>query len=149
MKRALIIIAIVVASISGGYLFVSSNNNSSTEEPATIDEEVIPNYRISASEAKSILDSDAPFVLVDVRTTEEYASEHIVGAISISHDKIPEEAPSQIPDKTAPVLVYCQSGNRSAFAAGALVALGYTNVLDLGGIEAWPYDNKISGDMPL
>ena len=77
--------------------------------------------------------------LVDVRTPEEYDEGFIENAILIPNETI-NEAPTELPDKDAVILVYCRSGNRSRQAANKLVDLGYTNIYDFGGIIDWPYE---------
>ncbi len=94
---------------------------------------------ISPAEAKNRLDSEAGIVLLDVRTPEEYAVIRIPGSILIPVEIIEEEALSRLPDRSAPVFIYCRSGRRSITAAEILLNLGYTNVYDLGGIIDWPY----------
>jgi rhodanese-related sulfurtransferase len=74
-----------------------------------------------------------------VRTREEYDQGHIPGAIVISHDEIGEKAEKVLTDKNQLILVYCRSGRRSKIAAELLVELGYTNILEFGGINDWPY----------
>lgn len=96
-------------------------------------------YLISADQAKSMMTSDT-VVILDVRTQEEYDASHIVNAKLLPHDGITEETAAQVaPDKDEPVLVYCRTGGRSAFACASLASLGYTQVYDFGGIEDWPY----------
>ena len=73
--------------------------------------------------------------LVDVRTADEYRSGYIPGAINISVQEISGKL-NQIA-KDQPVVVYCRSGNRSAHAAQTLLAAGYTEVYDLGGLFEW------------
>ena len=76
---------------------------------------------------------------MDVRTQSEYDGGHIKDAVLIPYDEIGARAPTELPDKTARILVYCLSGSRSSAAAHTLVGLGYTNVYDMGGISDWPY----------
>ena len=78
------------------------------------------------------------FFLVDVRTPAEYESGHIPGASNTELAIIAEEPP--VDDLDATIVVYCRSGSRSARAAAALRALGYTRVLDWGGVNRWPYE---------
>ena len=97
--------------------------------------------RISAAEAKAVLDGSAPYVLLDVRTQEEFDERHIPGALLLPYTEIRERAAALLPaDKDALILVYCRSGRRSAIAASELILRGYTNVHDLGGINEWPYE---------
>lgn len=97
-------------------------------------------HKISAEAAKTRLDSGDAVVLLDVRTQEEYDAGHIEGAILLPNETIADTPPDALPDKDAEILIYCRSGNRSAQAAKKLVAMGYTNVYDFGGIIDWPYD---------
>ena len=80
------------------------------------------------------------YVLVDVRTDEEYKEKRIRGAILIPDNEIANRAAAALPNKNSLILVYCRSGRRSANAANALVRMGYTNVYDMGGIVDWPYE---------
>ena len=95
---------------------------------------------ITAEEAKQIMDSEEGYIILDVRTQEEYDQGHIPGAIVISHDEIEEKAEEVLTDKDQLILVYCRSGRRSKIAAEALVELGYTNIKEFGGIIDWPYE---------
>lgn len=96
--------------------------------------------KISAKEAKEIMDSAEDYVLVDVREKDEYIKGHIEGAILIPYGEIEKRAEEEIADKEQVILVYCRSGRRSAIAAQALADMGYTNVKDFGGIIDWPYE---------
>ena len=95
---------------------------------------------ITAQEAKTIMDTEQGYVILDTRTREEYDQGHIPGAIQISHDEITEKAEGVLTDKDQLILVYCRSGRRSKLAAEALVELGYTNIKEFGGIIDWPYE---------
>ena len=95
---------------------------------------------ITAGEAKQIMDSEEGYIILDVRTQEEYDQGHIPGAIVISHEEIEEKANEMLPNKDQLILVYCRSGRRSKIAAEALVELGYTNIKEFGGIINWPYE---------
>ena len=95
---------------------------------------------ITAEEAKRIMDSEEGYIILDVRTQEEYDQGHIPGATQISHEEIAEKAEEVLTDKDQLILVYCRSGRRSKIAAEALVELGYTNIKEFGGIIDWPYE---------
>ena len=95
---------------------------------------------ITAEEAKQIMDSQEGYIILDVRTQEEYDQGHIPGAIVISHEEIVEKAEEVLTDKDQLILVYCRSGRRSKIAAETLVELGYTNIKEFGGIIDWPYE---------
>ena len=95
---------------------------------------------ITAQEAKQIMDTEEGYIILDVRTQEEYDEGHIPGAIVISHEEIAEKAEAVLTDKNQLILVYCRSGRRSKIASEALVELGYTNIKEFGGIIDWPYE---------
>ena len=95
---------------------------------------------ITAEEAKKIMDTEEGYIILDVRTQEEYDQGHIPGAIVLSHEEITEKAEDVLTDKDQLILVYCRSGRRSKIAAEALVELGYTNIKEFGGIIDWPYE---------
>ena len=95
---------------------------------------------ITAEEAKQIMDSEEGYIILDVRTQEEYDEGHIPDAILIPYTQIAEKAEDVLADKDQLILVYCRSGRRSKLAAEALVELGYTNIKEFGGIIDWPYE---------
>ena len=102
--------------------------------------------KISAEEAHDMMVSNETVVL-DVRQPDEYAAGHIVNARLLPLDTITDATATEVaPDTSAPVLVYCRSGVRSAEAAKKLAALGYEQVYDFGGILDWPYDTVITDD---
>ena len=108
---------------------------------SNIPEEADSQYqKISAEEAKNMIDTDETVIVVDVRTPEEYNEGHIENAVLIPNETIIDETPEQLPDLDAKILIYCRSGNRSQQAAEKLSELGYTNVYDFGGIMDWPYE---------
>lgn len=109
---------------------------------------VIGTYQIIDPEnVKKMMDNGDDFILVDVRTPEEFEETHIPSAINIPVETIGNEKPAALPELNATIVVYCRVGNRSAVAAKALIALGYTSVYDMGGINTWPYDT-VSGPEP-
>lgn len=95
--------------------------------------------QITPAEAKALMDSEIDYVILDVRTEEEFVAGHIAGAILIPDYEIGEKAESVLTDKEQLILVYCRSGNRSKNAASELAALGYTNINEFGGINDWEY----------
>ena len=95
---------------------------------------------ITAQEAKTIMDNEEGYVVLDVREQDEYDAGHIPGAILIPYTQIEEKANEILPDQDQLILVYCRSGRRSKIAAEALVELGYTNIKEFGGIIDWPYE---------
>lgn len=89
-------------------------------------------------EAADLMEKETGYVILDVRTRQEYDSGHIPGAILIPNETIGTDELPELPDKDQLILVYCRSGNRSRQASDKLVKLGYTNVVEFGGINSWP-----------
>ena len=96
--------------------------------------------QITAEQAKTIMDTEKDYVIIDARTEEEFSEGHIKNAILIPEYEIKDRAEKELPDKDDFILVYCRSGRRSKIASEELVKLGYTNVKEFGGIIDWPYD---------
>lgn len=94
--------------------------------------------RVSMQEAVDMMADEAGYIILDVRTAQEFASGHIPGAMLLPNEDIGTEEIAQLPDKSQLILVYCRSGNRSKQAADKLVRLGYTNIVEFGGINSWP-----------
>ena len=84
-----------------------------------------------------MMQKEAGYIILDVRTEEEYEEKHIPGAICIPNETIGTEEIEALPDKNRLIMVYCRSGNRSKKAAEKLVKLGYTNIVEFGGINDW------------
>ena len=91
---------------------------------------------ISVSDARAMLQFSSNVLVVDVRTTEEYAQGHLKGAINIPLSDLPLRIGAL--EHNRPILVYCQTGIRGAQASTILVKAGFTKVFNLeGGITAW------------
>lgn len=95
---------------------------------------------ITAEQAKEIMDTEEGYIILDVRTAEEYAQGYIPGAVLLPLDDVRERAEQVLPAKDQLLLVYCRSGRRSKEACQILVELGYTNIKEFGGILDWPYE---------
>ena len=96
-------------------------------------------YRqISMNEAIAMMTEETNYLILDVRTPEEFAAGHIPGAINIPNEEIGTAQIPELPDQDQLILVYCRSGNRSKQASEKLAALGYTNIVEFGGINSWP-----------
>jgi len=100
--------------------------------------------KIAATDAQRIMEESDDYILLDVRTQEEFEQTHIKGAMLLPDSEIQDKAEEKLKDKDAVILVYCRSGRRSAQAAQQLVNMGYTKVYDFGGINDWPFDT-VSG----
>ena len=94
--------------------------------------------QIAMEEAVSMMKEANDYIILDVRTPEEFAEKHIPDAINIPNETIGTEEIAALPDKEQLILVYCRSGNRSKQASEKLAALGYTNIVEFGGINDWP-----------
>ena len=95
-------------------------------------------YRqVSPEEAAAMMEEETDYIILDVRTQEEYETAHIPGAICIPNETIGTEDIPELPDKDQLILVYCRSGNRSKQASEKLAKQGYTNIVEFGGINSW------------
>ena len=126
--KGLIIMLLISLSLFGMTACDGENGKASTYE------------QITAEQAKTIMDAEKDYVIIDARTEEEFAEGHIENAILIPEYEIAERAEKELPDKEQVILVYCRSGRRSKIASEELVKLGYTNVKEFGGIIDWPYE---------
>ena len=84
-----------------------------------------------------MMEEETDYIVLDVRTPEEYAQSHIPNAINIPNEIIGSEEIEELPNKNQLILVYCRSGNRSKQASEKLAALGYTKIYEFGGINDW------------
>ena len=97
-----------------------------------------PAYRqVSSDEAAAMMASESDYLILDVRTQEEYEQGHIPGAVCVPNESIGSGELSALPRKDQLILVYCRSGNRSKQAAQKLADAGYTNIVEFGGILSW------------
>ena len=95
-------------------------------------------YRqISMDEAVDMMKDEKNYIILDVRRPDEYAEGHIPGAVNVPNEEIGTSGIAALPDKSQLILVYCRSGRRSKEASEKLVKLGYTNVVEFGGILDW------------
>lgn len=93
--------------------------------------------QITQEEAQKIMQSESGYIILDVRTAQEFSGGHIPNAINIPNESIETEPPKELPDKNQMILVYCRSGRRSKQAAQKLADMGYTDVREFGGINTW------------
>lgn len=126
--KGLIIMLLISLSLFGMTACDGENGKASTYE------------QITAEQAKTIMDTEKDYIIIDARTEEEFAEGHIKNAILIPEYEIASRAEKELPDKEQLILVYCRSGRRSKIASEELVKLGYTNVKEFGGIIDWPYE---------
>ena len=105
-------------------------------------EQEIRYRQITMDAAVAMMEEEEGYIILDVRTVAEYNEKHIPGAINIPNETIGTDAIPELPDKDQLILVYCRSGNRSKQASEKLVALGYSNVVEFGGIIDWPGETQ-------
>ena len=130
MKKVLFLLLAILLVLTG---CGAEKTEEKTEEANTY-------LQISQEQAKEMMDTQEVIIL-DVREQDEFDEGHILGAVLLPVGSITEEsAAAVIPELDSVVLVYCRSGNRSKTASDALVALGYTNVYEFGGIRTWAYE---------
>lgn len=131
MKRRYIIIIGMLTVLVAILASCSDATPTTTTTPETISSEAI-----TPSEAMYIM-AYQDVIILDVRTLEEFNTGYIPNAVSLPIDELADAVTIMIPNKEQIILIYCRSGNRSADAADILVALGYINVYDFGGILDW------------
>lgn len=90
--------------------------------------------KITMLEGLARMESDENYILLDVRRADEFEAGHIPGAVNLPNEEIGTEEIPSLPDKAQTIYIYCRSGNRSKQAADKLLALGYTNLIEFGGI---------------
>ena len=125
-----IIYIILVIIILGGSVWIFTRKNKDTKKEKTI-------KYVSMDEIVKIMDENKDYIILDVRTIEEYKEGHIPNAICIPNETIGEGIIKELPNKEQLILIYCRSGNRSKQATEKLKNLGYTNLVEFGGIKDW------------
>ena len=103
----------------------TSNNQTNTYRQITMDEAV------------DMMAQETGYIILDVRRPDEFAEGHIPNAINVPNESIGTVEIPELPDKNQLIMVYCRSGRRSKEASEKLVELGYTNIVEFGGILDW------------
>lgn len=129
MKKIILIIIILTIIIIGVVCIMNRKKRN-------IENEVIIKH-ISMNDIVQIMEENENYIILDVRTQAEYNQGHIPNAICIPNETIDENVVNKLPDKNQMILVYCRSGNRSKQAAEKLKKLGYTDLIEFGGIRDW------------
>ena len=129
MKKIILIIIILTIIIIGVVCIMNRKKRN-------IENEVIIKH-ISMNDIVQIMEENENYIILDVRTQAEYNQGHIPNAICIPNETIGNNTISELPDKEQLILIYCRSGNRSKQAAEKLKKLGYTNLIEFGGIIDW------------
>ena len=122
MKKLMPIIlsALMLTSCAG-----TSNNKTNTYRSITMDEAV------------TMMAQETGYIILDVRRPDEFAAGHIPNAINVPNETIGTAEIPELSDKNQLIMVYCRSGRRSKEASEKLVKLGYTNIVEFGGILDW------------
>ena len=129
MKKIILIIIILTIIIIGVVCIMNRKKRN-------IENEVIIKH-VSMNDIVQIMEENENYIILDVRTQAEYNQGHIPNAICIPNETIDENVVNKLPDKNQMILVYCRSGNRSKQAAEKLKKLGYTDLIEFGGIIDW------------
>lgn len=129
MKKVLLVVAIAIILCIAVLVIIKVLGKGENENMGY--------QQITMDEAKGIFEQSGDYIILDVRTFEEYNDGHIPGAICIPNENIGSEPLEELPDKDQLIYVYCRSGNRSKKAAHKLVDMGYTNIVEFGGIINW------------
>ena len=134
MKKVIYIIVLIII-IVGGFALVIENKENRIDNK----EESVIKY-VSMDEIVQIMNENSNYIILDVRSMQEYNEGHIPNAICIPNETISEDIINKLPNKEQLILIYCRSGNRSKQAAQKLKKLGYTNLIEFGGIIDWAGD---------
>jgi len=129
MKKIICITILIMLFIAGVMIMIGQNNLQERNE-TTI-------RYVSMDEITKIMEENKNYIILDVRTIEEFNQGHIPDAICIPNETIDNSVINKLPDKNQLILIYCRSGNRSKQATEKLKNLGYTNLIEFGGIIDW------------
>lgn len=129
MNKILCSILIIILLVIGVILMLSKKDKNIENEMRI--------KHVSMDEIVQIMNKNTDYIILDVRTIAEYNEGHIPNAICIPNETIGNNTISELSDKEQLILIYCRSGNRSKQAAEKLKKLGYTNLIEFGGIIDW------------
>lgn len=140
--KSLFILIIIILIIAGISMF--SNTNNSTDK--SHDDGAIAEYEISPNDVVEKIENKEDIILLDVRTSEEYAEVHIEGALLIPVEELSAQSLENIglgeDAKNKEIIIYCRSGARSKTAYDIMKSLGFTNIKSVsGGMMHWQEDN--------
>ena len=133
---------LIVAILS--CMLLAGCNATDTGKETGVTMEKAAYQQVSMEEAMELMKTEENYIILDVRRQDEYDEKHIPGAILVPNETIGTKDIPELPDKAQMILVYCRSGNRSKQAAEKLAALGYTNIIEFGGINDWPGEVETS-----
>ena len=129
MNKMIYIVFIVIVVIAGLILLLNKVDQN-------VDNDGVIKH-VSMDDIVDIMKENDNYIILDVRTIDEYNAGHIPNAICIPNETIGSDIVSELPNKEQLILVYCRGGNRSKQAVEKLKELGYTNLIEFGGIVDW------------
>ena len=138
LLRILLLVILVAVTLTA----VGCGGNVQEESEMIYEKNSDGYYQITPEDARDIMGRESDYVILDVRTQDEYNEVHIPDAVLLPDYEIISRATEVLPDKDKLILVYCRSGRRSKNASAELAALGYSNVYEFGGIIDWPYETE-------
>ena len=130
MKNKWTYIILIILIVIGGIIMILNRNKKISKNESRIE-------HVSMDDIVQIMNDNSDYIILDVRTLEEYNEGHIPNAICIPNETIGKDTVNKLPNKEQLILIYCRSGNRSKQAAQKLIKLGYTNLIEFGGIIDW------------
>lgn len=129
MKRFFLLTVLVMVALLGVACGGEKASGSGEEKSAV--------RKVSAEDAKKLMEAEGGYLIVDVRTPQEYAEGHVPKAINIPNETIATTPPAGLPDKGQRIFLYCRSGRRSHDVAQKLAAMGYKDIVDFGAVTDW------------
>jgi len=144
MKNRLIIIPAVVALAvllsACGNIIEKDTGTVSIDTNETMNQQTNTYRQISMDEAVIMTQEESDYIILDVRRADEFVARHIPNAINVANEDIGTTEIAKLPDKDQLIMVYCRSGRRSKEAVEKMAVLGYTNIVEFGGILDWTGD---------
>lgn len=134
MKKLWIILLLIICTLQ----FISCAENKEVEE------EEMTYKVITMEDAKTLFEVEDDYIILDVRRPDEFASGHIPRAINVPNETIGTADIPELPDKNQLIYVYCRSGRRSKEASSKLVRMGYSNIIEFGGILDWKGEIEVN-----
>lgn len=134
LTRSVVPVVLLVGSVACG-----GDEPSGVDTPVDLpsDPTLAPFSVITADQGATLISEDPRVVVVDVRTAEEYAQGHIDNALNVDVQSPTFADEIGALARDGRYVVYCRSGNRSADAVRQMADLGFTEVYDMGGLQAW------------
>ena len=133
----ILILAVLFSACGTDKITQEESGAISADTNETMNESMNTYRQITMEEAVTMMAQESGYIILDVRRADEFAAGHIPNAINVANEDIGTAEITALPDKDQLILVYCRSGRRSKEAAEKLVKLGYSNIVEFGGILDW------------